>query len=99
MQKAWSGASRAPSRTPFRIIVSRETAKLMLSPQPASPTYGLGFGLDADEFGHGGANEGFRCTLVAYKDGRGAAVMTNGDRGGELAREILQAISAEYGWP
>ena len=25
--------------------------------------------------------------------------MTNGDRGGELAREILNAISAEYAWP
>jgi hypothetical protein len=37
--------------------------------------------------------------LVAYKDGRGAAVMTNGDRGAELAREILNAISAEYNWP
>jgi len=90
MQKAWSGGSRA--------IVSRDTAHRILSPQPASPAYGLGFGLDGEEFGHGGANEGFRCVLVGYKDGRGAVVMTNGDRGGELAREILQAVSAEYGW-
>jgi CubicO group peptidase (beta-lactamase class C family) len=91
MQKAWSGASGT--------IVSRDTARLMLSPQPSSPSYGLGFGLNGDEFGHGGSNEGFKCILVAYKDGRGAAVMTNGDRGSELAREILHAISAEYGWP
>lgn len=91
MQKAWSGGSDP--------IVSRDTAQLMLSPQPSSPSYGLGFGLNGDEFGHGGSNEGFKCTLVAYKDGRGAAVMTNGDRGAELAREILHAISAEYGWP
>ena len=91
MQKAWSGGSGT--------IVSRDTAQLMLSPQPSSPSYGLGFGLNGDEFGHGGSNEGFKCTLVAYKDGRGAAVMTNGDRGAELAREILHAISAEYGWP
>ena len=91
MQKAWSGAPGT--------IVSRDTARLMLSPQPSSPAYGLGFGLNGEEFGHGGSNEGFKCTLVAYKDGRGAAVMTNGDRGAELAREILNAISAEYGWP
>jgi CubicO group peptidase (beta-lactamase class C family) len=91
MQKAWSGATGT--------IVSRDTARLMLSPQPSSPSYGLGFGLNGEEFGHGGSNEGFKCTLVAYKDGRGAAVMTNGDRGAELAREILNAISAEYGWP
>lgn len=91
MQKAWSGSPGT--------IVSHDTARLMLSPQPSSPTYGLGFGLNGDEFGHGGSNEGFKCTLVAYKDGRGAAVMTNGDRGAELGREILNAISAEYGWP
>jgi CubicO group peptidase (beta-lactamase class C family) len=91
MQKAWSGASGT--------IVSHDTARMMLSPQPSSPSYGLGFGLNDEEFGHGGSNEGFKCTLVAYKDGRGAAVMTNGDRGAELAREILHAISAEYGWP
>ena len=91
MQKAWSGASST--------IVSRDTARLMLSPQPSSPAYGLGFGLNGEEFGHGGSNEGFKCILVAYKDGRGAAVMTNGDRGSELAREILFAVSAEYSWP
>ena len=91
MQKAWAGGSGT--------IVSRDTARIMLSPQPSSPSYGLGFGLNGEEFGHGGSNEGFKCTLVAYKDGRGAAVMTNGDRGSELAREILHAISAEYGWP
>ena len=91
MQKAWSGGSGT--------IVSRDTARIMLSPQPSSPSYGLGFGFNGEEFGHGGSNEGFKCTLVAYKDGRGAAVMTNGDRGSELAREILHAISAEYGWP
>ena len=31
--------------------------------------------------------------------GRGAAVMTNGDRGASLAGEILRAVAAAYGWP
>jgi CubicO group peptidase (beta-lactamase class C family) len=68
-----------------------------------SGDYGLGFGLGEKagrkSFAHGGANEGFRCNLFAYRDGAGAVVMTNGDRGGAVASEILRAIAAEYGWP
>jgi CubicO group peptidase (beta-lactamase class C family) len=51
-------------------------------------------------FGHGGANEGFHSELVMYPElGMGAAVMTNGDGGPLLIREILRGIAAEYGWP
>jgi hypothetical protein len=65
--------------------------------------YGLGLGLRATDghksFSHGGGNEGFRCFLFAYREGgRGAVVMTNGDRGSGVADEILRSISAEYGW-
>ncbi len=65
--------------------------------------YGLGVGLGdtagLKSISHNGGNEGFRCTLFGYRDsGRGAVVMTNGDRGDPLSREILSAISAEYGW-
>ena len=38
--------------------------------------------------------------MFAYlSGGPGAIVMTNGDRGGGLAAEILRSIAAEYGWP
>lgn len=65
--------------------------------------YGLGLGLAETgghkSFAHGGANEGFKCTLFGYLDsGSGAVVMTNGDRGSAPADEILRSISAEYGW-
>jgi CubicO group peptidase (beta-lactamase class C family) len=50
-------------------------------------------------FTHGGANEGYRCNLVAYNDGDGAAIMTNSDSGGQLASEILRTVAHEYGWP
>ncbi len=51
-------------------------------------------------FGHGGANEGFHSELVMYPElGLGAAVMTNGDGGPLIIREILRALAAEYGWP
>ncbi len=36
--------------------------------------------------------------LDDVEGGKGAIIMTNGDRGSELAREILYAIAAEYGW-
>ncbi len=68
------------------------------------PGYGLGLSLDgagsSASFGHGGSNEGFKCQMVAYfEGGRGAVVMTNGDRGGFIGGEILRAIAREYDWP
>ncbi len=63
--------------------------------------HGLGPGIQADIgfFGHGGANEGFRCNLTAQLDGgQGLVVMTNSDSGGTLAREILLSVAREYGW-
>ena len=50
-------------------------------------------------FTHGGANEGYRCNLVAYNDGDGVVIMTNGDNGGQLASEIQRTVAHEYGWP
>ena len=66
--------------------------------------YGLGLsvrgeGKDAN-FSHGGANEGFRCILIAYVEtGKGAAIMTNSDNGGTISTEILRSISKVYDWP
>jgi CubicO group peptidase (beta-lactamase class C family) len=80
-------------------VLTRSVATLML--EPVRGSYGLGFGTDPEEgrFGHGGANEGFRATLVAFRDGRGVVVMTNSDRGGDLYQEILAAVGRVYDWP
>ena len=83
-------------------VLSAATAREMLTRQKES--YGLGVSLNGTgreaRFGHGGANAGFRCQLVAYvESGQGAVVMTNGDGGGRLAAEILRAIAREYEWP
>lgn len=64
---------------------------------------GLGPGVsgsgDLIGFGHGGANEGYRCQLFALtKLGQGVVIMTNRDRGGELVSEILRSFSKEYQW-
>lgn len=83
-------------------VLSTEMTKQFLTRQLRSMGLGIvvsGTG-DALRFEHGGANEGFRCNLVAYAaGGRGCVIMTNGDRGGELMMEIQRAIAAEYGWP
>jgi CubicO group peptidase (beta-lactamase class C family) len=66
--------------------------------------YGLGLGISGSgtvvSFGHGGSNAGFKCDMRLFPEtGRGAVIMTNGDRGGFLAAEVLRAIVREYGWP
>ncbi len=82
-------------------VLSSAMTRQMLTPQVGS--WGLGFSLAGEgasaRFSHGGANEGYRCVLVAYKNtGQGAVVMTNSDRGSSLADEVLRGIAREYGW-
>ena len=82
-------------------VISKGMAEQMLTRQIEND--GLGVFLDGHgstlRFSHGGGNEGFQCLLVAYAEtGRGAAIMTNSDRGGELISEIMFAIAHEYGW-
>jgi hypothetical protein len=74
-------------------------ARQMLEPGTHGHGLGPALGNDGESFGHGGSNEGFKCQLVVFMDGRGAAVMTNGDNGSALAREILATLADEYDWP
>ena len=65
--------------------------------------YGLGLGIDDQDghqtFSHGGSNMGFQCNMVGYMTGgRGIVVMTNGDRGAQLASEIQKKIAVGRGW-
>jgi CubicO group peptidase (beta-lactamase class C family) len=59
----------------------------------------IGKGRQQALFEHGGANEGYRCDLMAYDTGDGAVIMTNGDNGGELTQDLRRTIAHEYGWP
>jgi CubicO group peptidase (beta-lactamase class C family) len=79
-------------------VLSADTADEMLT--PVLEDYGLGLGIpDGQRFGHGGSNEGFRCTMTALLDGdQGVVIMTNSDRGSALAQEILLSVAREYGW-
>ena len=83
-------------------ILSQSMARQMLTHQFGN--WGLGFGLETPgskpTFGHGGANEGYRCNFEAHTDsGQGLVVMTNSDSGGELTNEIFRSVAKEYAWP
>jgi CubicO group peptidase (beta-lactamase class C family) len=83
-------------------ILTPGMARQMVTDQKGSS--GLGLGLAGSgpwaTFGHGGSNAGFKCQMTAFVEGgRGAVIMTSGDRGGRLAGEILRAVAVEYEWP
>ena len=50
------------------------------------------------QFAHGGVDEGFEAFWAGFSDGRGVAVMTNGNRGMPLAMEVVRSVAREYGW-
>jgi CubicO group peptidase (beta-lactamase class C family) len=83
------------------VVLSKATIQQMLT--PGLNDWGLGPELGGRTghryFTHGGANEGYRCQLVAYNEGDGVVIMTNGDGGGQLAMEIVRSVAHEYGWP
>jgi CubicO group peptidase (beta-lactamase class C family) len=92
IQRAYAGAGGT--------VLERETVGEMLI--PGDSNFGLGPALFAEgtQFGHGGANAGFRSALVAAVDGSFAvAVVTNSNSGGSLHTELLNAIFDYYEWP
>ncbi len=93
VQKSYQGKSNK--------ILSREMTIEMLRKQIDRQGLGPGLGESEDTltFGHGGANEGYRCQIFAYAEsGPGIAVMTNSDNGGGLVQEIIRGFSDYYNW-
>ena len=82
-------------------IISAATARAMVTPVLGEHGIGpvIGGSTARKFYSHNGGNEGYRCALVAYEDGEGAVVMTNGDNGGGLMYEVLRTIAREYQWP
>ena len=51
-------------------------------------------------FGHGGANDGFRCKMLAHRTGGfGVVILTNSDNGRLLSEVIVPLIGRVEGWP
>lgn len=94
LQNAYGGKPRA--------VLRQATARTMLTPVLSG--YGLGMVIEPRgsrlAIQHGGSNAGFQCQSFAFLDGsqQGVVIMTNGDAGGRIAREVLAAVGAAYGW-
>jgi CubicO group peptidase (beta-lactamase class C family) len=84
-------------------LLCASTARLMLT--PILNHWGLGPIVGDDEqhpyFTHSGGNVGFISILVAYNQGDGAVILTNGSGRGayHLAIDVIRSIAQEYNWP
>ncbi|NIN11733.1 MAG: serine hydrolase [Gemmatimonadales bacterium] len=83
-------------------VLDQELVELMLT--EVSGGFGLGFAVWSNRgepyFGHGGANEGYRCFMLAHRSlGFGVVVMTNSDNGSDLADAVIELIGEREGWP
>ncbi len=78
-------------------VLKSQTVSEMLDAE--SGTHGLGPSVQEHTFGHGGADEGFRAQLFAWKDlPYAVVVMVNSDNG-KIIRELLLSIANEYELP
>jgi len=82
-------------------VLSAAMVREMLTPGMNQQGLGPGIGGSASQplFQHSGANEGYRCDLVAYDGGDGVVIMTNSDSGGQLMDDLRRTIAHIYGWP
>lgn len=83
-------------------VLSQASAREMIAPTGMGP-FAVGFMIEKRAEGwyfmHGGSNWGFRCDLVAHiRKGYGVVVMTNGENGGPVIKEIEDRVAAAYGW-
>ncbi|HEY6971027.1 MAG TPA: serine hydrolase [Candidatus Angelobacter sp.] len=82
-------------------VLSQAMASEMLRPQ--IERVGLGFFLGdektPDQFGHGGADEGFQADVIMFGDsGQGIAIMGNSDNFFAVASYFENSVAKEYGW-
>lgn len=78
-------------------ILKYETVVEMLT--AGMNNHGLGPGVSEHTFGHGGADEGFRAQLVAWKNKSYAAVVMVNSDNDSIIQEVLLAIASEYELP
>lgn len=93
VQRAYNGNSRVLNQSMTRAMLTPGLGGWGLGPEIS----GAG---DSLRFSHGGANAGYRGQFVGYVNGgRGVVVLTNGDAGGAIVSEIIDAVGREFDWP
>jgi len=83
-------------------VLTRDMARDMMFPAGVGP-WGLGLHLNRTGEGwyfmHTGSSWGFHSELLVHTTkGYGAVIMTNGDAGVPLLRQLREIIHREYGW-
>jgi len=83
-------------------VLSQRTAEEMVTPVGVGP-FAVGFTIEKMGegwyFGHSGGNWGFRSDMLAHRaKGYGIVIMTNGDNGGMVMREIRDRVARAYNW-
>jgi CubicO group peptidase (beta-lactamase class C family) len=78
-------------------VLKYETVLSMLT--PGMNDHGLGPVVTEHYFGHGGADEGFRARLVAWKSKAFAVVIMVNSDNGSIIQELILAIAGEYDLP
>ncbi|MBC8028409.1 MAG: serine hydrolase [Steroidobacteraceae bacterium] len=97
VQRAFAGQDKGEGETLIRARTARDMLVPVISAHGVGPA--IGGRPERKYFTHGGSNRGYRCVLLAYTDGRGVVLMTNGDNGGALQGEVIRTIAQIYGWP
>ena len=84
-------------------VLTRENAELFIT--EVESDYGLGIALRSlrgpPYFWHAGANDGFRCAMIAHiSRGHGLVIMTNSDNGQpKLTEAVIKLVGRREGWP
>ncbi len=65
---------------------------------------GLGLVLEGEgprfRISHSGTNVGYKAIMVGFPEtGQGAVIMANSNTSGDLIKEVLRSVAAEYRWP
>ncbi len=93
----WANEMQYISQTQTDGLLKKETVNEMFT--LSTQDYGLGITVGDHTFGHGGADEGFRASLIGWKEHPiSVAIMVNSNNG-TIMREIMLSITKEYDLP
>jgi CubicO group peptidase (beta-lactamase class C family) len=93
----WAKEIQKIQQTQIDGLLKVETVNKMLT--PGMNDHGLGPGVSEYTYGHGGADEGFRARLVAWKEFPVAVVIMVNSDNGSIIQEILLSMAKEYNLP